>query len=102
MSGELVPGAASEPTRHDEVLQALWRVRDPELGMSLVKLGLIYDIEIDETDVVVSMTLTTHGCPLAGPLTEAARRVVSELPWVTSVVVRLVWEPAWTPERIMR
>jgi len=102
MSGEPVPGAAAEPARHDEVLRALWRVQDPELGMSIVKLGLIYDIVIEETDVVVSMTLTTRGCPLAGPLTEAARRVVSELPWVTSVVVRLVWEPAWTPERIMQ
>ena len=96
------PTAATDAGRCDDVMRALARVQDPELGMSVVALGLIYDVEVVDTDVVVTMTLTTRGCPLATPLTEAARRVVDELPWVTSAVVRLVWEPAWTPERMQR
>jgi metal-sulfur cluster biosynthetic enzyme len=92
----------SERTPEDQVLRQLWRVVDPELGMNILRLGLVYDVEIQEGDVTVVMTLTTPGCPMARAITEGVHRVVSDLPWVTSTTVRLVWEPRWTPERIHR
>lgn len=92
----------SERTPEDQVLRQLWRVVDPELGMNILRLGLVYDLEIKEGDVTVVMTLTTPGCPMARAITEGVRRVVSDLPWVTSTTVQLVWEPRWTPERIHR
>ena len=97
MSGD---AAGAERSREDQVLRQLWRVVDPELGMNILRLGLVYDLEISEGDVTVVMTLTTPGCPMARAITEGVRRVVTELPWVTSTTVRLVWEPRWTPERI--
>jgi len=100
------PGMNAEPlserTPEDQVLRQLWRVVDPELGMNILRLGLVYDLEIEEGDVTVVMTLTTPGCPMARAITEGVNRVVSDLPWVTSTTVRLVWEPRWTPERIHR
>lgn len=100
-------GASTEPplserTPEDQVLRQLWRVVDPELGMNILRLGLVYDVEIKEGDVTVVMTLTTPGCPMARAITEGVHRVVSGLPWVSSTTVRLVWEPRWTPERIRR
>ena len=100
MSAE--PLGMSERTPEDQVLRQLWRVVDPELGMNVLRLGLIYDVEIKEGDVTVVMTLTTPGCPMARAITEGVHRVVSDLHWVTSTTVRLVWEPRWTPERIHR
>lgn len=97
MSGEAV-GVERSP--QDQVLRQLWRVVDPEVRMNILRLGLVYDLEISQGNVTVVMTLTTPGCPMAHAITEAVRRVVSELPWVTSTIVRLVWEPRWTPERI--
>jgi metal-sulfur cluster biosynthetic enzyme len=92
--------ATGERSREDQVLRQLWRVVDPELGMNILRLGLVYDLETREGDVTVVMTLTTPGCPMARPIVEGVRRVISELPWVTSATVQLVWEPRWTPERI--
>ncbi len=92
----------TERSPEDQVLRQLWRVVDPELGMNILRLGLVYDVQIEEGDVTVVMTLTTPGCPMARAITEGVHRVVSELPWVTSTTVRLVWEPRWTPERIRR
>lgn len=84
------------------MLRQLWRVVDPELGMNILRLGLVYDLVIAEGAVTIVMTLTTPRCPMARSITEGVRRVVSELPWVTATTVQLVWEPRWTPERIHR
>lgn len=90
-------GGGSLEARQNEVYRKLIGVIDPELGLSIIKLGLVYDLEITEGDVVVVMTLTTPACPLGGLLAREVQRRVGELPWVTSVVARLVWEPRWTP-----
>ena len=82
------------------VLAALHRVVDPEVGLSIIKLGLVYDLRIAGGAVDVVMTLTTRGCPLQHAITEGVRKVVAELPWVTTVNVRIVWEPAWHPGMI--
>jgi metal-sulfur cluster biosynthetic enzyme len=75
---------------------------DPELGMSVVRLGLIYDVRVEQDTVEIDMTLTTRGCPLERAITDGVHRVVAELPWVRAVVVRVVWDPAWHPDMIRR
>ncbi|WP_231699322.1 metal-sulfur cluster assembly factor [Limnochorda pilosa] len=76
---------------------------DPELGLNVVDLGLIYDVHIgDGGHVEVTMTLTTPGCPLHGSMADGVREVVAMLPGVRSVDVHLVGEPPWGPERMSR
>jgi len=90
----------AEDRRLDEVYQQLKRVIDPEIGLSIVKLGLVYDLALHDGIVTVTMTLTTPGCPMGGPITDGVRSVVSALPWVRDVAVDVVWEPAWSPAMI--
>jgi metal-sulfur cluster biosynthetic enzyme len=86
----------------DQVTQALREVFDPELGMSVVDLGLIYDVQVDAGRVRITMTLTTQGCPLHDSMTEWVRQAVGRIPGVDQVEVAITFEPAWTPERIGR
>ena len=79
---------------------ALRQVKDPELDMNIVELGLVYDVEVDNADVRVRMTLTSPGCPAGPMITNDAYRVLRALPGVKDVNVEIVWEPYWTPERI--
>lgn len=82
----------------EQVLAALGRVIDPELGINIVDLGLVYSAELRERRVEVAMTLTTPGCPLAGQITEMAESAIwREVPGVEEVEVRLVWSPPWRP-----
>ena len=79
---------------------ALRQVKDPELEMNIIELGLVYDVEIQDGAVQVRMTLTSPGCP-AGPLiTNDAYRVLRALDGVKDVNIDIVWESYWTPERI--
>lgn len=89
----------AQPTP-DDVRKALRQVKDPEINLSVIDLGLVYDIEIDEGDVDIKMTLTSPGCPSGPEMLADVDRVVHALDGVTSVNVDLVWEPYWTPERI--
>ncbi|HEY4716867.1 MAG TPA: metal-sulfur cluster assembly factor [bacterium] len=82
------------------VLKALENVVDPEIGLNLVELGLVYDIQITGEDIYVKMTLTTRGCPLHGSITTGAENAIRTIPFVKNVTVELVWEPVWTPERM--
>jgi metal-sulfur cluster biosynthetic enzyme len=82
------------------ITQALRDVFDPELGMSVVDLGLIYDVEIDAGRVRITMTLTTQGCPLHDSMTEWVRQAVGKIPGVEDVTVAITFEPPWTPDRI--
>jgi metal-sulfur cluster biosynthetic enzyme len=85
----------------DLVRDALRQVIDPELGENLVDLGLIYGITIEDSSVVVDLTLTTPGCPLHASLHAAAERAIRLMvPGVERVLINLVWEPRWTPDRI--
>ena len=83
------------------VNQALREVYDPELGVNVVDLGLIYDVAVEERAVQIRMTLTTLGCPLHDTMVQAVEAAVWTLvPGVERVSVELVWEPAWTPDRL--
>ncbi|MCK4643608.1 metal-sulfur cluster assembly factor [Candidatus Calescamantes bacterium] len=85
----------------EEVKSQLEKVLDPEIGIDIVSLGLIYDITIpDPGHVKVTMTLTIPGCPMASYLTQEAQRSVEELEEAKSVVVDLVFDPPWTPDMI--
>ncbi len=80
------------------VLEMLRSVIDPELGVNIVDLGLVYDVVIAAgSSVAIEMTLTTPGCPLGGFLDDEIRACLAQLPQVRDVAVRLVWEPPWEP-----
>jgi len=83
-----------------EVLDALRNVNDPELGINVVDLGLIYNVEIEQGDVQVDMTLTTPGCPMHSFIARQVWQAVNDLPEVSATKVRVVWEPRWTPDRL--
>lgn len=83
-----------------DVQNALKAVKDPELNLDVVVLGLIYDIEITEGDVHVTMSLTSPMCPVAEQLVSEARDTVSAVEGVAECEVELTFDPPWTPERI--
>ncbi len=88
-------------TNVETIRRALRQVKDPEINLSVIDLGLVYDIEVsDEGDVDIKMTLTSPGCPSGPEMLADVDRVVRALDGVTDVNVELVWEPYWTPERI--
>ena len=87
------------PTK-DEVVDALRQVEDPELGMDIVDLGLLYDVEVDGPRVKVTHSLTSMGCPVGPMIQEDIHRVTSEIEGVDNVDVELTWDPPWTPERM--
>ena len=82
------------------VRNALKTVKDPELNLDLVVLGLVYDIEVEESDAKVTISLTTPMCPAAGQILEEAREAVAGVEGVENSEVELTFEPPWTPERI--
>ena len=84
------------PTQ-EELMEKLRDVIDPELGLSIVDLGLIYDVAFDEGDVLVKMTLTSPGCPLGPVIRGEAYAKLKELPGVKDVDVQIVWSPPWDP-----
>lgn len=85
----------------EKVIEALRSVYDPELNINVVDLGLIYHVEVtEEHDVNVTMTLTTPGCPLHDSITTGVRYAVQGIEETKNVDVNLVWEPAWSPEKM--
>ena len=81
--------------------QALRKVKDPELNLNIIDLGLVYTISVDdENKVIVDMSLTSPGCPAGPQIMHDVERAIQAMPGVGKVVINLVWEPYWTPERI--
>lgn len=90
-----------DPALEERVLEALKTVRDPEIPVNLVDLGLIYDLVIGRDGTVyIEMTLTTPACPVAGALPGEVERAVSAVDGVGEVRVKLVWTPPWTRDRM--
>ncbi len=83
----------------EEVREKLREVMDPELGVNIVDLGLIYGVEVKGSSVTVKMTFTTPACPLLNFLVQNVESKVKEL-GLEDVRVELVWDPPWTPERM--
>lgn len=86
----------------ETIFHALEEVIDPELGIDIINLGLIYDIRFVEGKAEIDMTLTTMGCPMADLITDQIHDVLRAVPEVTEVDVRLVWSPAWTVQKMSR
>ena len=89
-----------EPLSADQVRLALRRVKDPEIGLNIIDLGLVYDVTVDGADVNVDMSLTSPGCPAGPQILQEAEEQVRSLTGIGAVNVNLVWSPPWTPERI--
>ncbi|EFI69117.1 metal-sulfur cluster assembly factor [Lysinibacillus sp. HST-98] len=87
----------------DSMLGALENVIDPELGIDIVNLGLVYDVELDDEGVAtVTMTLTSMGCPLGPVIVDQVNTALGELPEVKSTNVNIVWNPPWSKDKMSR
>lgn len=85
----------------DELIAALKTVYDPEIPVDIYELGLVYKVDVsDDRDVVVDMTLTAPGCPVAGEMPMWVRDAVEAIPGVRACTVNLVFDPPWDPSRM--
>lgn len=95
-------GGASPEERalNERVRENLKGVIDPELGLNIVDLGLVYDVDVEAGKATVTMTLTSPGCPAGGMIMSGAQEAAGRTEGVEEAEVKLVWKPFWTPERI--
>ena len=84
----------------DQARLVLRRVKDPELNLNIVDLGLIYDIQVEGSDINVDMSLTSPGCPSGPEIMGEAEKQLRSVPGVGDVKINLIWSPPWTPDRI--
>ena len=94
------PRDSDEEISEDVVKLALRRVKDPELNLNILDLGLVYAIRVEGNDVSIDMTLTSPGCPSGPEIMTDAERHLRALPGIGNVSVNLVWSPFWSPDRI--
>jgi len=96
-SDEQIKAIEEARTLHDKVIEVLKTVNDPEIPVNIWDLGLVYDISIDDNNIIkIDMTLTAPGCPVAGALTfEVEKRIKTLLPQISNAKVNLVWKPQW-------
>jgi metal-sulfur cluster biosynthetic enzyme len=92
--------AADTPPSADQVKLMLRKVKDPELNLNIVDLGLVYEVRVDDGVVAIDMTLTSPGCPAGPQIMTDIERAVRAIPGVDDVVLNLIWTPFWTPDRI--
>ncbi len=98
--GQTLPNGEKKATK-DEIIEVLRTICDPEIVINIYDLGLVYDIrQLENGDVEVDMTLTAPTCPVAGILPRQAAQALAQLKGVGRATVNLVWEPAWTPDRL--
>ena len=88
------------PPSVDQVKLALRKVKDPELNLNIVDLGLIYEVRVDDADVAIDMSLTSPGCPAGPQIMGDVEKTLKAIPGVGNVTLNLVWTPFWTPDRI--
>lgn len=92
---------ANKELLHQQVIQALRTVYDPEIPINIYELGLIYSVDIDDAGIVaIKMTLTTPNCPEAQSLPAAVESAIRSIDCVVDVQLELVWEPPWTKENM--
>lgn len=94
------PGTGASNGVSDRVRESLKGVIDPELGLNIVDLGLVYDVEVEDGKAMITMTLTSPGCPAGGMIMSGAQEAAGSTEGVDEAEVKLVWKPFWTPERI--
>jgi metal-sulfur cluster biosynthetic enzyme len=87
----------------DNIMGALENVVDPEIGIDIVNLGLVYDLSINHEGIVtVEMTLTSMGCPMAGQIVKEVESALKDIPEVNATNVNLVWNPPWSKDKMSR
>lgn len=87
----------------ESIMGALEMVVDPELGVDIVNLGLVYDVDLNEEGLAtVTMTLTSMGCPLAGTIVDQVKLALSDLPEVKDTEVNIVFNPPWSKDMMSR
>jgi|SRR6186713_329723 metal-sulfur cluster biosynthetic enzyme len=85
----------------EDVYKELKQVFDPEIPVNIVDLGLVYDVKVDDAGAcTITMTLTSQSCPEARTIPEVMKRRVNALPGVSGTQIQIVWEPAWSPQKI--
>ncbi|MFU8869047.1 1,2-phenylacetyl-CoA epoxidase subunit PaaD [Natronococcus sp.] len=98
---EELPATGEDATGVEaDVWQALYGIEDPEMPISIVDLGLIYGVTLEDGDAVVDMTLTYSGCPARDMLTEQVQEAAADVEGVDDAELRLVWSPEWTIEMV--
>jgi metal-sulfur cluster biosynthetic enzyme len=91
--------ATDEALTEEDVFEVLEEVIDPELGLDFVSLGLVYDVNIEnDSEVYVTFTLTTPACPIGPQVSEQMKEFVGDMPGVTAVHPKMVFDPPWSPE----
>jgi FeS assembly SUF system protein len=102
LSQKPVPSSGGEPggDLYEDVIAALKEIYDPEIPVNIYDLGLIYNVEVNDGHVLVTMTLTTPHCPVAESMPGEVEMRVGAVPGVGDAEVNLVWEPAWSPENM--
>ena len=93
-------GAAFSDISVDQARLTLRKVKDPELNLNIIDLGLVYDVRVNGNDVDVDMSLTSPGCPSGPEIMSDAERMLKTMPGVGNVTINPVWSPFWTPDRI--
>jgi metal-sulfur cluster biosynthetic enzyme len=99
-ANEQTPATDAPAPSVDQVRLALRKVKDPELNLNIIDLGLVYEVSVDEHDVQIDMTLTSPGCPAGPQIMGDVERAVKAMPGVAAVNINLVWDPFWTPDKI--
>ena len=94
------PLSYADPLTEDQVRLALRKVKDPELNLNIIDLGLVYGIRVDGARVAIDMTLTSPACPAGPQIMTDVERAVKAMPGVNEVAVNLVWTPFWSPDLI--
>jgi metal-sulfur cluster biosynthetic enzyme len=87
--------------KKQDILDKLSEVKDPELGVNIVDLGLIYDVKVKGKDVAIKMTFTTPACPMMNYMLEMAKQKLEELEEL-DIEISIVFDPPWTPERMSK
>jgi metal-sulfur cluster biosynthetic enzyme len=87
------------PTR-EQIIDALRIVEDPELGMDIVELGLLYDVEVEDSKVKVTYSLTSMGCPVGPMIEQEIRETVASMDGVAETEAELTWDPPWSPDKM--
>tara|TARA_B100001057_G_scaffold73047_1_gene67339 strand:- start:108 stop:545 length:438 start_codon:yes stop_codon:yes gene_type:complete len=100
-AGTALADSGGNPLGEEAVISALKTIKDPEIPVNIYDLGLIYDITCFQNgNVAINMSLTAPGCPVAGEMPAQVAEAVAALTGAGQISVTLVWEPAWTPERM--
>ena len=98
--GDAWPRTLERMPTKEQVIDALRVVEDPELGMDIVELGLLYDVEVEDSKVKATYSLTSIGCPVGPMIEQQIKETIEDMEGVSEAETELTWDPPWSPERM--